>query len=43
MKKDKSYLDKRGDLTAPPAGTAEYPKKPKNQPISSSNKEDGKH
>lgn len=42
MKKDKKYLDNRGDFTAPPAGSAEYPKKPKHQAISSSNKEDGK-
>ncbi|WP_285891011.1 hypothetical protein [Mesobacillus subterraneus] len=33
MKNNNNYLDKRGDFTAPPEGTADYPKKPDHRKI----------
>jgi hypothetical protein len=33
MKNNDNYLNERGDFTAPPEGTADYPKKPKQRKI----------
>jgi hypothetical protein len=39
MSKENKYLDHRGDFTAPSEGTADYPKKPKHEPVNINNKE----
>jgi hypothetical protein len=38
MKNNNNYLNERGDFTAPPEGTADYPKKPEHRKIEQGNK-----
>ena len=38
MKNKNNFLNERGDFTAPPEGTADYPKKPDHRKIESENK-----
>lgn len=38
MKSKGNYLNERGDFTAPPQGTADYPKKPDHRKIEPENK-----
>ena len=38
MKNKNNYLDQRGDFTAPPGGTADYPQKPDHRKVEQHNK-----
>lgn len=38
LKNKNNYLDERGDYTAPPEGTADYPKKPDQRKVEKRNK-----